>query len=356
MDSSLRLSFVVAFLFLTVACTHSPVRVPQSAPVNYNPARMKLIKMAAENGLFVQISDAVIRDVPVRAVGDQCRRVEDGPWVDQIYATLAVFEKEPRLLPKIHIIEFRRGDKPAADISKDLDGAVTLVISYAKTETREKIDSLADIPCANGELDMIGKDVVFTTFEWPTPAQIASPMYVLDDRPTVERLNVDRRFTVWLGERMTLFRLTPELAFEKTPTGKPLLPEAFAQWSAEIAGNAPTDALDFWLREITLKSKLGTGVKFFTLKRDLGGTVGVHVDSVGKFARRMNGFADPTSPYLSYKLENGSFVIMGLKELEPCLGELMSSYRSPLSSMSNYDLSPESFLFPGYTCPTITSE
>lgn len=351
MDSSLRFVFVFVIAALIGACTHSPPRMPQSTPANYNPAHVRLIKMAAENGLFFQISDAVIRDVPSRSAGDQCRRMGEAPWIDQLYATLEVFEKEPRLLSKVHIVEFRRGDKSKAEISKDLDGAVTLVISYAKTETRQRIESLSDIPCSNSNLDMMGKDVVATAFEWPTPAQIAAPMQSLEDRPPVERLNVDRRFLVWLGERLTLFRLTPELAFEKTPNGKSLLPEAFRQWASEVGGGANTDALDYWLREISLKSKLGAGVKFFALKRDNEMSTGIAVDSVGKFARKMSGSADPTAPYLSYKLESGSFVIAGLRELAPCLNELMSTYRSPLSSMTNYELNPESFLFPGHSCP-----
>lgn len=350
MHTEIRLLIFAAFVALVAACTSSPTREPQAVKPEYNPVRVALLKTAAQHGLLFQISDAVIRDVPLKDAGEKCRRTSEGPWVEKVYSTLEVLDREPALLEKIHVVEFRRGDAPKAEISKDLDGATTLLISYSKSETRERINTLSDIPCSDGDMSLIGKEMTVTDFKWPVPAEITSVLYGLPDRPQVDRFDFDRRFPAWLADRMAMFRLTPEIAFEKTPTGQPLLVTALARLSEEVTTNPNQKALEFWMKEISSRSHLGASVKFFGLTRDLQMSTGLHVDSVGKFARKMNGLSDPTYPYVSYKLESGSYITGSLGQLGSCLNEFMSTYRSPMSSMNMYDMDPDSFLFPGHSC------
>ncbi|MBX2987801.1 MAG: hypothetical protein KF802_07875 [Bdellovibrionaceae bacterium] len=332
------------------ACSHAPTRSPGSFRPSYNPRYVQLLKAAADEGVFFQISDSVIRDLPLRSSGETCRSTGDGPWIEELYDVLEIFQKDPSLARKVHIVEFKRGDKPSVETSKDLDGAVTLLLLYSKSESREKIDSLSDIPCASGDMDLVGKDMSVTRFTWPSTQAIEALLQEQPERAEVERLNVDRHFMQWLAERQTLFRLTPELAFEKSPNGQPLLPAALARFSATLAQGNELPALDYWMSELGKKSKLGGAVKFFSLKKDNQMARGLQVDSVGQFARKMNGFADPTYPYVSYRLKNGTFNVGDLPDLDRCLRDLNSSYRSPISLMNNYEMDPGSFLYPGYHC------
>ncbi len=347
--SKMRLTWMSAVLALLCSCTHNPPREPASYKGQYNPEHTQLLKLAAENGLFFQIPESVIRDQPVKTIGDRCRKTEEGDWAEQIYDTLRVIQQNPSLGRKVHAIEFRRGDRPWAEISKDLDGAVQLVLSYSKTESRVRINSLSEIPCATGDMELVGKEMTVTNYEWPTASAIASVLSGVPHRPVVERYNVDKSFMVWLAERMTIFRLTPELAFEKTHTGESLLPVFFAQMSKEIQPGHP--AVEFWLHEISQRSRIGQSIMFMGLKKDLYGSIGIQVDSAGKFARKMNGFIDPSYPYLSYKVENNTFAITSLQSLDRCMSGLMSTYRSPMSLMGSFETDPDSFLFPGHHCP-----
>lgn len=357
MHAEIRFFVLALFVALVAACTTNPIsREPQSIAPNYNPMRIRLLKAAAEHGVLFQISDSVIRDVPVKSVGERCRKTGEADWVEKVYSTLATLDRDPELFNKIHVIEFRRGDQSGAELSKDLDGAVSLVLLYRKRISQEPIRSLSDIPCSEGNMAMIGKDdVSVTSFEWPSATDITTALANQPPRPDVDRFKLDRRFMLWLADRMTLFRLTPEIAFEKTPTGTPLLVTAMARLSEEIGAVPSQPALEYWMKEISIRSHLGAGVKFFGLNRDLQMSTGLHVDSVGKFARKMNGYVDPTYPYVSYRLENSSYVTGSLGDLGTCLKNFMSTYRSPLSSMSSYEMDPDSFLFPGHSCQPDTS-
>lgn len=334
------------------ACGHKPLReiAQQSPTVNYPPERVRSLRAAAENGVLFQISDNVVRDVPSRTINDRCRTTQDAEWADQAFDTIEILEKKTKALHKVHIIEFRRSDRAGAEILRDLDGAVTLQLQYAKIESREIIQTLGDIPCAQSDMDLIGREVSVIRFEWPDPLQIQAATASLPDRPEVDRLTFDRRFLVWLADRVTIFRLTPEVAFEKTPTGQPLLPTVFSSLSQEIGTQPNRKSLDFWFKEISNRSRSGAGLKFFGIFKDLTLAQGLQVESVGQFTRKMNGYADPTFPYLSYKVENSAYQFGTITGLDACLSGLMSTYRSPVAAMSSFEMDPDSFMFPGHHC------
>lgn len=349
--SKFKLPYAAALFVLLAACTHSPMkRTPALETLSFDTERVQLLRLAAENSLLFQIPDATIRDLPVQFVGDNCRQTGEGPWAQYLYSTLRIIQKNPALAQKIHLIEFQRGDSPRADLSKDLDGAVHLVLSYSKVETRHRINSLSDIPCASGDMTLIGKDKTVATFEWPSVQAITKVLTQASPRPPVERFEIDKSFALWLADRMSILRLTPELSFEKTHLGDPLLPLFFAQISHELHSAHP--AVDFWMHEISRRSKLGQSVIFFGLKKEADGLIGIEVESKGKFARKLNGLIDPSYPYLSYRLENqGGFTITPLQDLENCMDKLMASYKSPMSFMGTFETDAESFLFPGHHCP-----
>lgn len=356
MGADLRRLVLLFTAIAITACTGAPKREPQAVTAEYNPERVRLLKLAADDGLLFQVSESVIRDLPVRSVGDRCRRADEGEWISKIYSTLEIMDRDRSQLGKVHFVEFRRGDRAGAEISKDLDGATALVLSYAKVERRETIETLAQIPCGDGDMSLVGREMTVTSFEWPAESTVAGVLGEAGPRPAVERFDIDRRFPQWLAERMAIFRLTPEIAFEKTPTGQPLLVTAMRRLSEEVTTERAQPALDYWLKEITKRSHLGAGIKFFGLNRDLQLSTGLQVDSAGKFARKMNGYSDPTYPFVSYKVENGSYVTGSLRELGSCLSDFMGTYRSPLSSMATYDMDPDSFLFPGHSCQARATE
>lgn len=332
------------------ACSHSnKSRTPANFRGTYNADHTRLLRVAAENGILFQVPDSVIRDLPQKSAGEGCRSNMDGPWSEEIYKTLRILQQNPRLSQRVHVIELRRGDRPQAEISKDLDGAVTLVLSYAKVENRERIHSLSDIPCTNGNMDLVGREMTVSSFEYPNEFNIVSLLSSLPDRPKVDRLSIDTGFLIWLADRMTIFRFSPDLSFEKTHTGQPLLPVYFAQMRNDILQRH--NAVEFWMNEISKRSRAAQSLMFFGLKKDLQGTLGVQVDSAGKFSRRMNGLIDPTYPYLSYRVENNTFAITRLQQLDSCLGELMRTYQSPMSVMGTFEMDANSFLFPGHHCP-----
>lgn len=352
MHSVWRGFLCAVFISLFAACTGAPKREPQSTLPSYNSERVRLLRLAAENGVLFSIPDSVLRDVPVYSAGDRCRKFSEGPWLEKVYGVMSVFERQPQLLGKIHVIEFRRGDRAGVELSKDLvDNAVTLTVSYAKVVRTQTIETLSDIPCPDGDMSLLKKDVTHTDFEWPDARSIAAALAAAEDRPKVERYDFDRRFLIWLAERMTILRLTPELAFERSPNGQPLIALMLGRLSEDLAQHGAPPSLEYWLKEISERSRMGAGLKFFSVVRDRQLSTGLSVESAGKFARRMNGYSDPTAPFISYKVENGGYVMADLPQLETCLARLTSTYRSPLSSMSNYDMDRDSFMFPGHSCP-----
>lgn len=348
----LRISFILALIiaFVEVSCSSLPTREPQSSAPEYNPERQRLLKLAASNGVMFLISDGTIHDVPMLSAGDRCRKAEEGPWVEQVYSVLRAFQAEPKLLSKIHFIEFRRGDRPGAEISKDLDGAVSLVVLYGKIETRSKIVTLSEIPCSDGTMDYLGKELVHTSFDWPESSAITGAVANLPERPKVPRLEYDHAFPVWLAEHLTLVRLTPELAFEKTPSGNSFLVEVMDGMGKEITAAPKQPTIEFWLKELSAKSTIGAGLKFFSFKRDLVKSSGLLVDSGNKLNRKMTGAAEPTYLFVTYRVSNGRFKYAGLAELSKCLKSFLQTYRSPLASMNTYDMAPENFLSPGHSC------
>lgn len=343
---------------LLVSCAGKTLRLPSSQPaVHYDAAKVALLKEAAENSVFLQISSEALRDVPQRQIGERCRKIGEPEWHDRYFDILRVLSTE-RAFDRVHVIEIKRGDVADVEVSKDLDGLTYLNVLYAKTESRQVAEQLSDIPCADQGLDFLGRDVVSTRYDWPRRERIAAVLRELPERPRVERLSADPRFGVFLAEQMTVFRLTPEISFEKNPSGQSLIVSSFKSLGDQLAEPKQLAHVRYWMREITLRSKLGQSLKFFGLKKDSALGHGIQVDAPGEFARKMDGlFPSPTYLYLSYRTRNNDFNLTGMSDLDACLEKLTDIHRSPVSSMTAYDQDPASFLYPGHHCqPAAGSE
>ena len=169
-------------------------------------------------------------------------------------------------------------------------------------------------------------------------------------RPKVERFAVQPDFLVWLANRLTIFRLTPDVAFEKTLDGSSLLPAVTSQMALELASGEDQSALEYWLVEINKRSKIGATLNFFGIHKDANLSRGIAVDSIGVFARKLGGLSDPTYPYITYRANNAGFTIGSLNDLNQCLMDFSGKYRSAISNIGNFDTDPDSFLYPGYSC------
>ena len=349
---SFVLVIVVALVsYALTACQQSPKREPQSIAYSYDVGQVKLLRAAVENGVYFIVTDAVMRDVPAKQMGDRCRKSEDSPWLEYTYETLQTFYRRPELYSRVHFIEYRRGDAPGVEVSNDLDGARHLIVSYTKLEKRKILNSLTELPCESGDFDAVGKELVMTSFEWPTQAQVAGALAALDPRARVTRLEFNPKFLLWLADRMTFFRFSQELVFEKNAVGEPLLVASFEQYAKELAtNNGKLPAVEFWLREISDRSRQGHVLKFFGFKRDLQLSTGIQVDSTGSFSRKLNGYADPTYPYASYRTENGLYLYSNLKQLNNCLLDFQKQYLGSSRKPARLETDRDSFLYPGYFC------
>lgn len=333
-----------------VGCFSKPVdiRVPASTSV-YNSEKVELLKKAADAGILFQISDSALRDVPSRQVTERCRKVDEAMWSEKFYETMRLITSKPQYSKKLHVIEFKRGDSAKVEISKDLDGVTYFQLAYGKVETRESVKRADDLPCADRPVDLVGKDLVTVEYNWPTREQQLEALDKAPDKPDSDRFKFDHTFIRFLAEKQTVFRLNSDIAFEKSAAGHNLLRAFMTKMSQDIKENSPHDDFDFWSHELSVKSKQSTNLKFFTLKRDIGLAHGIQVDSGGKFARKINGFSEPTYFYMSYRAENGAFFLPSLKELNQCLHEL-SSIAGTADYKNTFDMDPDSFLYPGHHC------
>lgn len=348
--SSVLVSIVALVISSTllISCSSSPTREVASTP-ELNPERVRYLKQAAEAGVLFMVSDAAFRDLPTKQVG-ACKKSEEAPWADQLLNLLEALDQNAKLYSKIHLIEIRRGDNSNASIEKDGDGLARLVISYSKRTSFEKINSLTELPCDAPSASMNNKNLEITRFEWPSKELIIGTLANADDRTNIDKFNFDRKFLVFLAERLTLLRVSQDQVYEKTMTGEFALTYLLNKLGAEVSGGQYSH-IDFWMKEIGIRSKQASNVEFFSFVKDFKLSYGVRVDSAGKFARRINNYSDPTYLYLSFKSESGSYVMPSLQDLNTCLEGLTNLYRSP-DFASTLDTDKDSYLYPGYHCTT----
>lgn len=340
---------------MNVSCSSSRVRVPASNNENvYNPARIKSLKMAADNGVLFIINDHVFRDLDREEVDTKCRRQSDPDWSEKLFSYLEVLDQHPAFYKKIHVIELRRGDVAKIDIQKDLDNLTYLAITYARSSKSEKITTSTELPCDAAPGEYRDRELTTVKLTWPEKNLIASLLSSLPERPTVERFNFDRQFLGFLAERNTILKFTQELGFEKTPDGRYALPEVLNRLGQELSKPQPeapaTANINYWMNEIARKSTQASSIQLFGIVKDIELSSGVRVETEGEFARKVLGYLDPTYIYLSYKIESGNYYTASIKDLETCLSSLTDVMSGSFNSRKPASEERNSFLRPGFSC------
>lgn len=340
---------VVSVCFIA-GCVSSAIRLPASFKPNYNNQIVNSLKSAAMNGVLFQVSDSVFRDLPVRQV-DRCRKAEAPNWGEQVTALFAILDKNPHYYNKFHIVDFKRGDHAKAEISRDIDGLSYLNITYAKRETREKVEPTTILPCAERTTEYLGKEVVVTSIDWPGSADLNSLLKHAPTKREIERFKFKTEFLVYLAERQAMLKINPEVAFERNYQGQYFLTLWLEKMSQELQEkDLDLGHLNYWLKEISTRSKQAANIQFFGLYPQSTVSYGVQVDTVGKFSRNLYGYQEPTYLFMSYRQETGDYVFNSLKELNQCLQNLTGLYRNPLSLGTAMESDGNSFLAPGYSC------
>lgn len=348
--------FGVVLACIIAGCVSSTIRLPASFKPKYNSKIVTSLKSAAINGVLFQINDSVFRDVPAHQV-DRCRKAEAPTWSEQFLALLEILDKHPQYYGKFHIVDFKRGDRAKAEISKDIDGLSYLNLTYAKRETREKVGAATLIPCSEGSAEYLGKDLVTTLIDWPNSEEVKLVLRQASTKAKIERFQFNTDFLIFLAERQTILKINPEVAFERTFQGEYFL----GAWLEKMAQDLKIkgteyDYVNYWLKEISTHSKQARSIQFFGLHPESTLSHGLQVDTNGKFARKLNSFQEPSYLFMSYRQNDGEYVYNNLNDLNLCLQGLLGIYRNPLRMGTTLDSDENSFLAPGYSCKPESKE
>ena len=331
---------ILMSLLLSACQSHHP-RTPSSETSSFDPKKVALLKWAAKNKVLFQIDENSFQHISSSSIDSTCTKLSTPAWSETILSSLENLRKLSNSKVNVHILDIKMGSEPAASVTQDLDGLTYLTLQYAEKTKSEKIHSLKDIPCDKKDAQFIGQNRIDKFYVMPNASQIRTALASVKDGKTPERWSFNPEFLSLLAENMTLFRLTPDVSFEKSFDGKSLLSHFLNQQAQKIS-TSKTEALHYWLSEINQRSHSGSYLNLFTLKSDKNLTTGIttHQNSSGV-----------AYPFMSYKIEDGQFLISDLSKLERCLNELKMRYRRSLASIGS-DLSTHSdnFLYPGYTC------
>ncbi len=316
--------------------------MPASVALKYDNEHVRLLTAAAQEGILFQFDDEFLKDVPSAQISDVCNYPEVEDWGSQFYSILKLFERNPDFFKKIHLIQFKRGDKPAAEVTRELDGTAYLILTYQKVQKRENITDDWRRKCDG--FSPSREQVVLTQMEWPLTDEIQKSLAKLPAKAEIPRFTFDRSFLVYLAQRKTILRITPSLSAEKSfPTMAPVLPQILNRLAQESRA-ARFKYLDYYLQEIDQKSRMGSQIKFFSILQDQRLERGISLDSVSRsIASSLTQQLTSTYLFISYRSRGGEYEYSSLQELDQCLKTF-----NPVSSEISYK--PERFLHPGFSC------
>lgn len=331
-------------LFLStvlIACQSSPVRAPNAVRAQYDSEKVSLLKWAAKNRILFQMTDSVFEDVKTTTVGRNCKKLEAPAWSEIAFNSLSLLKNSPELHDKVHVIDIKKSDEPYVSTSQDLDGVTYLIIGYARVETKSLIGDLSEVPCAERSASYMNEEKLNVSFQFPQNKDVIKAVKELTKREIPDRWKFKTQFLNFLADRLTVFKINPELTFERSAEGTSFL-ASFLSTQSDMVANQQLDTIDYWLNELSLRSHSAAYLKVFGLAKDkdLNFGMGFQPQSQGH-----------SYPYLTYKVMDGHYTYPSLTELEKCLGELSNRYKRSLASISS-DISthPENFLSPGYSC------
>ncbi|MFN8792669.1 MAG: hypothetical protein ACK5Y2_14545 [Bdellovibrionales bacterium] len=332
---------LVALLAFLQACQISPSRTPSSAKADFDSAKVNLLKWAAKNRILFQIHNDAFEDVHQSSISNSCKRLASPAWTDVAYQTLETLKRYPDLQDRIHIVEVKRASEPGVATTRDLDGVTYLVVSYSKLEKKSLVAQREEIPCDEKSESLLNQELLRVSFDYPSEKAILKAVRELPKRDVPDRWKFKTQFLTYLAERQTIFRINPELTFERSPEGDSFL-ASFLNTQADLVAKQDFSTFDYWLHELSVRSHSGSYLKFFMLNKDkdLNFGMGSLPESRGL-----------SYPFLTYKVQEGRYTYPTLTQLDRCLSELSSRYRRSLASV-NAEISthPETFLSPGYTC------
>lgn len=351
----LHVVFILISVFF-IGCINQPVRMPQSvSQVYHNSEIQQGLLLAAQNNILFSIPDSTIREVEKTEIDLKCRTIEDPFWAQKLSTYLNEFKKRPEFLTRFHILEMKRGDTAQVQIQKDItDGAVTVVIEFAKIESRGKVNYQTNLPCNGSIAEYIGRDLVKTDYDFPSPTKFAEALQKLEDRPTVPRFQFSNLFLTYLAERGVIFKFNHELSFEKSSDKKFVMIDILNRLGEETK-DPFHKYINYWFKEISQKSTQAQLIQMFAVIPDKEQKTGVWVDSEGERARRVLGQSDLTYVFTSYTTDENQVYVGSLKDLDQCLQTFTADmsgikFRKPASTEK------ESFLRPGYSCVNKASE
>jgi hypothetical protein len=341
-----RIAVLSSVIAVLVGCGSTVLRLPANYNPKFNSKITSSLKTAAANGVLFQVQDSVFRDLPSRQV-ELCRASEAPTWSQALTQFLDLMDHNPQFYNKFYIVDFKKGDnKSKVEITTDIDGLSYLNITYAKRENHEKVTTLTTMPCADTTSQHLGKDLVTTSIDWPTKEEITAALRAAPDKTKVDRFHFNTDFLTYLAERQAILKIDPEVAFERTYQGDYFLTTWLEKMSKEI--KEPTTNLEYmnyWLSQILEKSSQAKPVQFFGLRSQGRGTFGIKVDTVGKMARQVAGYQEPTYLFMSYREKGGDYIYSSLKDMNMCMQKFWGIYRS---ISSTYENDPNGFLAPGY--------
>ncbi len=336
------LSFLVMMTFIFSGCSTGFLRMPAAAPLNYNNEQVRLLTSMAQEGILFQFDDEFLKDIPNAQISETCNSAEITEWGDQFYSVLKIFYRDPEFFKKIHILQFKRGDKTSAEINRELDGTTYLVLTYQKVQKRENVTDEWRKKC--NDFSPSREQVILTQMEWPTNQVIQKILADLPDKTEIPRFTFDRSFLVYLAQRKTIVRMTPSLTSEKIfPTMIPFLPQIMNQL-AQQSRTTRFKYLDYYLQEIEQKSRLGSQFKFFSILQDQHLERGISLDGASRsIASSLVQQLTSTYLFISYRSTGGQYEHSSLQDLDQCL-----KIFNPVSSEISYRA--ERYLHPGFSC------
>ena len=294
---------IVAFsiiLFTLQSCVNNYVRLPSSvAQVYTNSDVQQGLLLAAQNNVLINIPEATTREFEKSEIDHSCRTMKEPLWSEKLSVYLNEFRKRPELLSRFHILELKRGDKPQIQIQKDLDGAITLSIQFAKVENYGKVSIQTRLPCRGSVAEYLGRDLIVTEYDFPAIDSLVVALKELPEKKPVARFQFANDFLIYLAERGTLFKFTHEMSFEKTGQGQYIMAELLNRLALE-SKQPFKQHTNYWFKQINQNSKQAQLIQMFAAIQDKELKAGVRVDTRGEVSQKVIGDSDLTYLYITY--------------------------------------------------------
>lgn len=339
---------LIAFGILQ-GCANTYVRLPNSvAQVYANNDIQQGLMLAAQNNILIHIPEATTREFEKSEIDHNCRQIKEPLWSEKLSVYLNEFRKRPELLSKFHIIELKRADKSSVQIQKDLDGAITLSLQFAKIENYGKISFQTKLPCKASVAEYFGRDLIKTDYNFPEIENLVLSLQSLPDKKEIPRFQFANDFLIFLAERGAMFKFTHEMSFEKTSQGKFIMLELLNKLAQESKQDFK-QYTNYWLKQINENSKQAQLIQMFALLQDKELKAGVRVDTRGEISQKVYGDSDLTYLFITYNVENDFVNFVTLAQLENCL-QGFTQDMSGLKLRKPAASDKESYLKPGYSC------